>query len=65
MIRLTKIVDNFDFSYIFDLAKSTQVSSGGQQMAVNTKRELCGETVDYKMEAKNKKSNILGGKVEN
>ena len=53
MIKLTKIVDNFDFSYIFDLAKSTQISSGGQQMAVYTKRELCGETVDYKMNITN------------
>ena len=47
-----------------DLAKSTQISSGGQQMVVNTKRELCGNVVDFKTEAKNKTSDILGGQVE-
>ena len=51
------------FHTVVDLAKSTQISSGGQQMVVNTKRELCGNVVDFKTEAKNKTSDILGDQV--
>ena len=33
-------------------------------MAVNTKRELCGQTANFKTEAKNKKRDNLGGQVK-